>query len=215
VIISHRHRFIFFAVPRTATHSMRRALRPHLGEEDWEQQMLNGAQALPFPELAALGHGHIGYRRLRAHLTAEMLDGYFKFAFVRNPFDRFVSACSFLNRGNGDFPGRETACMKRLVRRAPFRRRVLIAPQSDLLTGEDDAISMDFVGRFETLQASFDQVCARIGIAPVELPAENASDNIDYARYYDGELRDWAAAFYRRDFELFEYDPHALTVATA
>jgi hypothetical protein len=54
VIISHRHKFIFFAVPKTATHATREALRQHLGPDDWEQQVLFGKQALPMPEIAAL-----------------------------------------------------------------------------------------------------------------------------------------------------------------
>ena len=29
MIISHRHKFIFFAVPKTATHTIREALRHH------------------------------------------------------------------------------------------------------------------------------------------------------------------------------------------
>jgi hypothetical protein len=37
MIISHKHKFIFFAIPRTGTHAIRFALRPFLGEEDWEQ----------------------------------------------------------------------------------------------------------------------------------------------------------------------------------
>lgn len=213
MIISHRHRFIFFAVPRTATHSIRRALRPHLGEDDWEQQMLNGRQTIPVPGLAALGHGHAGYRLLAAHLPAEMLDSYFKFGFVRHPLDRFVSACFFLNRGNQDFRGRETDCMKQLIRRAPFRRRVLIAPQHLLLADDREQIGMDFVGRFETLQDSFGEICRRIGIPADGLPQENPTRHGGDGRYLDDELREWAADFYRKDFELFGYDPEILPAA--
>lgn len=211
MIISHKHRFIFFAVPRTATHSLRRALRPHLAVDDWEQQMLNDAQALPVPALAALKHGHISFRQLREHLPAEMLDGYFKFAFVRHPFDRFLSACFFLNRGNPEFPGRETACIKQLIRRAPFRRRILITPQSRLVADEHGRARMDYVGRFETLQDSYNEICRRVGIPPAPLPSENASANDGYASCFDEELRDWAAEFYREDFDLFGYDPRSVS----
>ena len=37
MIISHQHRFIFAAVPKTGTHSVRQALREHMSEEDIEQ----------------------------------------------------------------------------------------------------------------------------------------------------------------------------------
>ena len=34
MIISHQHRFIFAAVPKTGTHSVRQALREHLSADD-------------------------------------------------------------------------------------------------------------------------------------------------------------------------------------
>ena len=37
MIISHRHQFLFFAVPKTGTHAVREALREHMGDEDLEQ----------------------------------------------------------------------------------------------------------------------------------------------------------------------------------
>jgi len=51
LIISHRRRFIFFAVPKTGTHSVRRALRALLGPEDLEQVGLFERKRFPFPEL--------------------------------------------------------------------------------------------------------------------------------------------------------------------
>ena len=40
MIFSSSRKFIFFAVPKTGTHAVRAVLRPFLGDEDWEQQML-------------------------------------------------------------------------------------------------------------------------------------------------------------------------------
>ena len=37
MIVSHRHRFIFAAVPKTGTHAVRQALREQMGDEDLEQ----------------------------------------------------------------------------------------------------------------------------------------------------------------------------------
>ena len=103
MIISHSKRFIFFAVPKTATHAVRQVLRTHMEEGDWEQQMLFGKQALPIPELAALGHGHLSVAEVQPHLPAEQWHGYTKIAFVRNPYDRFILVCAFLNRDNPGF----------------------------------------------------------------------------------------------------------------
>ena len=95
MIISHRHRFVFTAIPKTGTHSVRQALREQLGPDDLEQVRLFVEKRLPWPELARLGHGHISLAELRPVLGEEMFGDYFKFAFVRNPFERFVSYCAF------------------------------------------------------------------------------------------------------------------------
>jgi hypothetical protein len=62
MIFSSSKKFIFFAVPKTGTHAVREVLRPLLGREDWEQQMLTGQMLSPVPEIAAIGHGHVSYQ---------------------------------------------------------------------------------------------------------------------------------------------------------
>lgn len=207
MIVSHKHRFIFFAVPKTGTHAVREALRAHLGEEDWEQQVLFGRQTLPIPQLAAIRHGHISVQQLRPHLPAARWDEYFKFGFVRNPFDRFVSTCFFLQRDNPAFAGTAVPFMKRAITRERFRNRILVIPQSRLLTGADGEVGLDFVGRYESIQNSFDEICKRIGIPTATLPKKNVSKHKPYSDYYDDQLAAAVGEFYRTDLELFGYRP--------
>lgn len=180
-------------------------MQPHLGEEDWQQQALRGATRLPVAALARIGHGHISLRQAQACLPEAISRGYFKFALARNPYDRLVSACCFLNRRNPSFAGSEASFMKQALQSAVFRRRALIRPQMDLLTDEAGAPGMDFIGRYEELQASFDEACQRIGLPPTPLARVNASHHAHYSGYYDAELLDMATAFYRRDFQGLGY----------
>ena len=206
MIISHKHRFIFFAVPRTATHAVRQALRPYLDEDDWEQQALFGKQSIPVPEVAAIGHGHVSFQQIRACLPVEALSSYFKFGFVRNPFDRFVSTCFFLNRHNQRFVGNEVEFMRQAINKVRFRQRVLARPQYRLLTDEHDRLMMDYVGRYETLQESFDEICRQTGLTPSILSRKNESQHQRYECYYDASLKESVVEYYRKDFQLFGYD---------
>ena len=206
MIVSHARRFVFFAVPKTATHTIRKALRPHLEEGDWEQQTLFGEQKLPIPELAALGHGHISAREIEPHLTADQWRDYFKFGFVRDPFDRFVSACFFLNRSDPGFESRAQSFMRQAIGRQRFRARALARPQASFLTGADGRIAVDFVGRYESLQSSFDEISSRIGISARDLGHENASAHGASNRYLDADLRDRIRTIYADDFRLFGYE---------
>lgn len=205
MIISHKHRFIFFAVPKTATHAVRKTLRNHLATDDWEQQTLFGKQLLPIPELAAIGHGHISARQVKPHLTDETWNTYFKFSFVRNPFDRFVSACFFLNRERPNFERTAPAFMKQAIKRSRFQQRALGLPQAHFLTDSGGELAMDYVGRYETLQESIDFICDRIGVPSSDLSRKNASQHHAYTKYYDGELRNLVGNFYQDDLRLFSY----------
>ena len=215
MIVSHKHRFIFFAQPRTATHSIRAALQPHLGADDWQQQALNRTLRLPVPELARIGHGHISLQQVKAWLPSEIWNEYFKFAVVRNPYERYVSACTFLNKHNPGYVGRETAFMKTALARPRFRQRALVRPQTALLVDRAGIVGMNYVGRYERLQESFDRVCERIGIPLCRLSRRNASHHDDYRRYYDEVLLEQVNVFYGADFERFDYPiavtPEALT----
>lgn len=207
MIVSHRHRFIFFAVPRTGTHAIRTALGPVLGDDDWQQQSLTEQVRLPVPALARVDHGHLTLGQLQASLPPSIWRDYFKFAFVRNPYDRFVSVCAMLNKRNPGYRGRETAFMKRALTIPRFRQRVLVRPQVEILADEVGEVGMDYVGRYETLQESFNAVCRQIGIAELDLEHSNASEHDAYATYYDDELLAKVTAFYRRDFDVLGYDP--------
>lgn len=206
MIISHRHRFIFFAVPKTATHTIREALRPHLGADDWEQQQLFAQQALPIPAIARIGHGHISARRIRPHLDDDVWHSYFKFGFVRNPFDRFVSICFFLHRDNPQFRENPGFYMKQALKNGRFRRRILVRPQALQLTNTEGALALDYVGRYESLQTSYDEICRQLGLPTETLGHANPSRHSDCTDYYDSELRQCVAELYADDLRVFGYE---------
>ena len=205
LIVSHRHRFVFLAVPRTATHAVRAALTPLLGEEDWQQAALFGRSHSPVPALARIGHGHISARQAQANLAPSVWRSYFKFAVVRDPYDRYVSVCAMLNKRAPAYPGNETTFMKRALATPRFRARVLVRPQVRLLEDDAGRLAVDFVGRYEALQASFDEVCRRIGVHAPALARVNTTAHRPYPAYYDDELLRAATGFYRDDFTAFGY----------
>jgi hypothetical protein len=206
MIVSHHHRFIFAAIPKTGTHAVRQALREQMGEEDIEQVGLFVNRRFPWPDLAAIQHGHVALRDIRPYLGEAVFGGYFKFAFVRNPFDRFISYCAFMLRGGDMFQRRPRDAMRHFLFEAPPEQHILFQPQAALLVDEDGRTPLaDTVGRVENMQACFDAICARIGIATRPLERVNASRRGDYRPYYDTALIDAVAARYAQDLEMFGY----------
>ncbi|WP_293704602.1 sulfotransferase family 2 domain-containing protein [Sphingopyxis sp. UBA6723] len=206
MIVSHQHRFIFVAIPKTGTHSVRQGLRDHLGERDMEQARLFVEKQFPIPEIARMGHGHISFAEIRPFLGEETFNDYFKFAFVRNPFDRFVSYCAFATSREGSFARDPKRVMRHFLFTAPPLQHVIFRPQHLFLTDMDGRLLADRLGKVETMQADYDGICAQIGIATSPLDHANRSRRGDYRDYYDQELIDGVAKIYARDLELFGYD---------
>ena len=143
MIVSLRHRFIFLAVPRTASHAIRAALRPIRAPGDWEQEGLLSSVRSPLLAIVRMSHDHVTLRQVRRHLPETVWRSSFTFAIARNPYDRYVSACAMLNGHNPEYAGNETAVMKRMlaalhgsVDASVFRRLMLLRPQTDLLMDE-------------------------------------------------------------------------------
>ena len=205
MIVSHRHRFIFAAVPKTGTHAVRQALREQMGDDDIEQVGLFVDSRFPWQDLAAIRHGHLSLAQVRPYL-GEAAFGYFKFGFVRNPFDRFVSYCAFMLRDGGLFQQRPRDVMRHFLFEAPPEQHILFQPQATLLVEADGkTLLADMVGRVEDMQGSYDAICARIGIAPRGLDRVNDTRHGDYRRYYDQPLIDGVAARYAQDLDVFGY----------
>jgi hypothetical protein len=205
VIVSHAKKFIFFAVPKTGTHAVRELLSTHKGPEDWEQQILFGKQFLPIPEIAKIQHGHISVQQIVPYLDTSIWQDYFKFAIVRNPFDRFISICFFLNRKNPLFLETPLQWMKSAIKVQRFRERVLVKPQYQQLIDAQGNIAMDYVGRYEVLQDSIDEICQRLQVETTQLQKRNTSEHKQYREYYDEELKSAVEIFYQEDLTRFNY----------
>ncbi len=206
MIVSHRHRFIFAAVPKTGTHAVRQALREHLSDDDVEQVGLFVNKRFPWADLAAIQHGHLSLQQIRPYIGDEVFSDYFKFAFVRNPFDRFVSYCAFMLRGGDVFQKQPREAMHHFLFRQPPEGHILFQPQASLLVAEDGkTLLTDKIGRVEDMQASYEAICASIGIPARPLDRVNGSQRGDYRPYYDKGLIDGVRARYAQDLDLFGY----------
>lgn len=205
MIISFRHQFIFIAIAKTATHAFRNALRPHLAANDWEQCVLFEKKYFPVEALAEIGHGHLSLQQVKPFILPPMFENYFKFCTVRNPYDRFVSFCRFINRDNRLMQTDLLGTMKKIISDRKNHRRILFRPQFEFVTDKDENLLVDYVCRFENLQSDFDKVCEKLNFPKTNLKKTNSTDSINYQSFYDEELTAMVREFYLKDFEIFGY----------
>jgi hypothetical protein len=75
------------------------------------------------------------------------------------------------------------------------------------LTNVWGEIAVDFVGRYENLEADFRRVAERIGLPPtISLPRIQANPQpVHYVDYYTAATRDAVATRFAQDIALFSY----------
>lgn len=140
-------------------------------------------------------------------------DDVFKFTFVRNPWDRFVSIYNYCVKGSDVYRCRnveqevsfELFCDIRatgLHIGNPFVWNIHYRAQSDFI----DLNDIDFIGRFENIQHDFDRVCECIGLEQIELQKVNCTDRMNYIEYYNDRTRDIIYNVYRNDIKHFGYE---------
>lgn len=205
MIISHKHKYIFFAIPKTGTHAVRQALREDLGSEDVEQVGLFVQKRFPYPEFRDIQHGHLSAMQIRPVLGEETYASYRKFAFVRNPFDRFVSYCAFMARTTTHFDTEPLRYMKYIIRDAKPMNHILFQPQHSFVVDRDGVLQLDMIGRTETMQESYDEISRELGLRSVALEKVNSSRRRAYQEYYDPELVSMVSRLYQKDLDMFGY----------
>ena len=150
----------------------------------------------------ALGMKRTNYHKsasqIKKKLGENIWNEYFKFTFVRNPWDKIVSQYHF-NRSKFGFGG---STFKEYVRAWSAGQKISTFPQLNLFYIDE---KLDFVGRFETLQEDFNIVCDKVGIPQQQLPHMNKSKHKHYTEYYDEETRQIVAEKYTEDIKYFGY----------
>lgn len=211
-MISHKHKCTFIHIPKAAGTSVERFLR------DTDPD-------IPTKVLRKRGFS----RFLNDHLD------YYVFSFVRNPYDRLISAwkwgqLKFEKEGDLPFYNKDRA--------VSFEEYVLLTTNLDYrkdhknLWSEYDEyhtlpqfeffpqlngghyftdkinadFTCDFTGRFENLNEDFKKVCEDLNMLEYQLPHTYNSKTFKVNSSWTDELKDKVYNYYKKDFDLFGYE---------
>lgn len=164
-----------------------------------------------------LGGGHRTLEAYRLIFTRSQYASYFKFAFVRNPWDRLHSAYRFLRAGGFQEEDRVWA-REHLAGFPEFREFVLrwvtaenirmwnhFRLQSDFVVVSRGP-GLDFLGYFENLDDDFRAVAHRLGLrARLEVENRGPEPRRSYLEDYDEASCRRVSEVYREDIARFGY----------
>jgi len=147
----------------------------------------------------------------------EKFEKYFVFAFVRNPYDRLVSAYNYLMQGGkggrADMQFRDqyltayedfTDFVVRGLNKPEAASQWHLMQQHYYVVNFEGEIMVDFIGHFENIEEDFSKVAQKLGV-DLALPHRNKSVRDAYQGCYTEETRKIAYEYYKKDFELLGY----------
>jgi hypothetical protein len=137
--------------------------------------------------------------------VSEAWTDYFTFAFVRNPWSWQVSLYSFMIENEDHFQHELIVDMEDFDAYIEWRVGEDKVLQSEFVCDADGNIIVDDVGRLETIEDDFAEICQTIGI-DASLPHKNQSGHRDYRTYYSEHSRALVAEHFQADIERFGYD---------
>jgi hypothetical protein len=164
------------------------------------------------------GGGHLPLRIYELIFSPLEFAEYFKFAFVRNPWDRVFSAFTYLKAGGGHAGDRKWAdqhlnnyadfgsfVRQWLTPRNIYTEKHFI-PQHEFICLRGQLV-LDFVGYYESLTADFAKVCRRFHrTAALTWRNRTPREGDGYRAHYTEDMRRIVADVYRKDIELLGYD---------
>ncbi len=230
MILSHEHKFIFIKTKKTAGTAIEAALSelcgpldvitPYRAESELDRagrgpqnyriehplkpQRSFMRKLLRRPERywhQTVGfYEHIPAERIRAYVGQEVWDSYFKFAFDRNPWDRQVSWYFYKTKSKAERPEFESFMQS--------RRRAYV--DNHELYMLDGALAVDFLGRYENLEADLASALARIGITKrISVPRSNVTPDresrLAYRGYYTPDISAIIEDWYAPEIRLLGY----------
>jgi hypothetical protein len=205
MVINHKYNFLFIHIHKTAGSSVADAL---LKLED--------------SEFFAHHHTHLSW------IDYQKYKDYYKFCFVRNPWDRLVSWYFGILKlkANNDFQkyiklccsnfSEFLNCDKIIKEKVNSKYEVsskgktiyfksIAYNQLDYIS-HNDKVLVDFVGRFENLNDDWEFILKKLSIKNLKLSFKNKGFHQNYKNYYEKKDIDKVASLYKRDIDYFNYE---------
>jgi len=203
MLISQRPRFLFVHIQKTGGTSLEKVLRAAC------------------PQVQQIGCRH-DYASTACKILGPDYPDYFKFAFVRNPWDRLVSWYSMIVQYSQGKPRKKLNGLWQYVldTASSFEefilycteavddeggRKSFVFDQSTYITDNGGSIIVDFIGRYENFARDARYVLDRLGAPADDVPQVNRSVHDGYRQYYTERTRQLVAERYHRDIERFGY----------
>lgn len=214
-VISYTNEFIFFHIPKAGGTSVLGKLQQNYKQDPNSCPNAQNPNLEVFcREKGIVWPNHARAQDIQEFLGVEKFEKFFKFCFVRNPWDRMVSLYHY---------ARETGIRRtkeRGLKLNAFQQNVVENSFSDwILTGKlgppqtswflsaRGQLLVDFIGRLERIDEDLQKLSKILDIDfSTNLHKANTTKRESYQNYYNDTTRQIIAEKFAKEIELFGYE---------
>ncbi|WP_226397929.1 sulfotransferase family 2 domain-containing protein [Synechococcus sp. MU1648] len=215
-MISHDKKCIFIHIPKCGGTSVEDVIWPK-DQGRTEQDLWMGFVTRFENKYQTGGLQHLLAWQVRQEVGSDAFDSYYKFTFVRNPWDRIVSQFAFMQRRPDlmEYLGMKSDTeFKSYLELIRLKEHVQWTPQVRFFLDQDGSVLVDRIGRLESFGEDCAQVFAALGLKAGLLAGHaNRSKRQSFQHYYsDREAIEMVADIFAEDIEFLGYkfvDPSA------
>jgi hypothetical protein len=206
MLLSYSHKFIFIHVYKIAGTSIKKSLEKY-AKRPVMRSFLNAIRLgskVPYYRWRTFPL-HIRAEDLKKEIPDKIYSNFYKFAFVRNPWEWQVSLYHHMLQRKEHYQHKLIKSMKNFDEYIEWRVNEDRHLQKDFITGLDGRVLVDFIGKYENLAEDFRHVCQNLHVT-ASLPHLNKSAHRNYESYYNAGTRKLVEENFREDIELFGYE---------
>jgi len=212
LVISKKYKYIFFHLPKNAGVSISNALineeyslilkkissyilRQIIGKKNNFYFSLKNKEIFFF-------NSHISCYNFYEKFNKNDFNSFYKFAVIRNPWDRMVSRYFYSKKISKKF---NNYTFEEFVDYdIKFNSRVL--NQFEFCTKDKNNFCLDSVIRFENINDDFAEVTNKIFKNKRKIQHLNMTNHSKYKDYYNDKLKDKIYSNFKKDINFFKYD---------
>ena len=212
LVISKKHKYIFFHIPKNAGVSISRALilqetslkikrlasfflrNLHIGKDNFYYS-LKDLEFIFF-------NSHITCYNFYKIFNKKNFDNYFKFAVVRNPWERAVSRYFYSKKINKKFA---KLSFNEFVD-YDIKNNIHVLNQYKFCTKDEERFCLNDVIKFEDIHRDFNKISLNIFGKVDLLKHLNKTEHKNYRNYYDNILKDKIYKNLKDDINFFKYE---------
>lgn len=207
MLVSDQKQFIFVHISKTAGTSIRAALDSYAiktPSSKWHSLLRRFDLPKDYQRYKFSRHAFLSVAERK--LPFEEYQRYFKFAVVRNPWDRLVSGYhsthGLKEERNPNRKYKEPTSFYDYLQKQRKRKNF----QLERITNLAGHIDLDCMLRFEQLDAEIERLSKQLGVK-ITLPHRNNSlrQKISFQEYYDQRSRDFVAKHWAKEIRLLDY----------